>query len=129
MHKKDNLTQATIHLGLHDHSMAESCLKEVCKQVKSSVEKEVSRTLGATMLVITLPKSKTFLLEHLLNEDGHGLVEVLKGDKLRQVMDKFLALSSPNVRNLVTSFKHRPRNKRYVYNILVLKVNNGYYYI
>ncbi len=34
MHKKDNLTRATIHLGLHDHSVAESCLKGVCEQVK-----------------------------------------------------------------------------------------------
>ncbi len=43
-------------------------------------------------------------------------------------MDKFLALSSPNVWNLVISFKHRPKNRRYIYNILVLKVNNGYCY-
>jgi hypothetical protein len=45
------------------------------------------------------------------------------------MMDKFLALSSPNVWNLVISFKHRPKNRGYIYNILVLKVNNGYCYI
>jgi hypothetical protein len=56
-------------------------------------------------------------------------LEVLKGDKLCQMMDKFLVLSSPNVHNLVTSLKHRPRNRRYISNILTLKTNNGNYYI
>ncbi len=66
MHKKDNLTRATIHLGLHDHPVAKGCSKEMFKQVKSLVKNEVSCTLGSTMLAITLVTSKTFLLEHLL---------------------------------------------------------------
>jgi hypothetical protein len=45
----------------------------------------------------------------LLNKDGEGQVEVLKGDKLHQVMDKFIVLSSPNVWNLAASFKHWPK--------------------
>jgi hypothetical protein len=86
--------------------MVEGHSRKVFEQVKSLVEEEVSCTLGATASAITLATSKTFLLEHLPKEDGQGLVEVLKGDKLWQVMDKFLALSSPNVWNLVASFKH-----------------------
>jgi hypothetical protein len=46
---------------------------------------------------IVLVANKTFLSKHLLNEDGKGLVEVSKGNKLRQMMDKFIALSLPNV--------------------------------
>jgi len=57
----------------------------------------VSYIPGATTLAIVLVASKTFLSEHLLNKDGEGQVEVLKGDKLHQVMDKFIVLSSPNV--------------------------------
>jgi hypothetical protein len=49
------------------------------------------------MLAIVLATSKIFLLEHLLNVDGQGLVEVLKGQKLHQVIDKFLVISSLNV--------------------------------
>jgi hypothetical protein len=86
--------------------MAKGHSKEVFEQVKSLIEKEASYTLGATALVITLAVSKTFLLEHLLNRDGQGAVEVLKGKKLHQMMDKFLALSFPNVWNLVVSFQH-----------------------
>jgi hypothetical protein len=97
IHKQDNLTREIIHLGIDDHSMAEGHSREVFEQVKSLVEEEVSHTPWATTLTITLDASKTFLLEHLLNEDGQGLVEVLKGDKLHQVMDKFLALYSSNV--------------------------------
>ncbi len=55
--------------------------------------------------------SKIFILKHLLNKDGQGLMEILKGDKLRQVMEKFLALFFPNVQNLVASFKHRLGSK------------------
>jgi hypothetical protein len=40
---------------------------------------------------------KTFLLEHMLNKDGKGRVEVLKGKTLHQLMDKFMVLSSPNI--------------------------------
>jgi hypothetical protein len=84
--------------------MAKGCSREMFKQVRSLVKKEASRTLGATTLTIALVASKIFLSKHLLNEDGQGLVEVHKGDKLCQVMDKFLAMSCPNVWNLVASF-------------------------
>jgi hypothetical protein len=62
--------------------------------------------VGATALTITLVANKTFFTKHLLNKDGEGIVEVLKGKKLRQVMDKFRTLSSFNVYNLDASFKH-----------------------
>jgi hypothetical protein len=75
----------------------EGHLKKVFDQVKFMIEEEVSRTLGATALAITLVANKTFLSKHLLNKDGKGPVEVLKGNKLHQMMDKFLALFSPNV--------------------------------
>jgi hypothetical protein len=116
-------------LGLHDHPVAEGRLRKVFKQVKSLVKEEAFRIPRAAMLAIVLVASKTFFLEHLLNVDGQGLMEVLKGDKFYQVMDKFLALSSLNVQNLVDSFKHQPRNIVYVSRILALKANNGYYHI
>jgi hypothetical protein len=89
---------------MHDHPMAKGRSREMFKQVKSLIQEEAFHTLGVTMLAIALATSKTFLLEYLLNKDRQRLVEVLKGDKLRQVMDKFIALFSPNVWNLITSF-------------------------
>jgi hypothetical protein len=35
-----------------------------------------------------------------------GPMELLKGHKLHQIMDKFEALCSRSVRNLIASFKH-----------------------
>jgi hypothetical protein len=48
---------------------------------------------------------------------------------MRQMMEKFLALFSPNVQNLNASFKHWQGNKGYASSILALKANNGYCYI
>jgi len=81
--------------------LAEGHSKFFFDQVKSMVKEEVFHTLGATVSAIVLVTSKTFFFEHLLNEDGQGPMEVLKGNKLCQVMDKCIVLSSPNVRNLV----------------------------
>jgi hypothetical protein len=61
------------------------------------------------------------MVEHLFNEDGEGLLEFLKGDKLHQVTDKFTTLCSPNIRNLMVLFKHHLDNKGYIDNILALK--------
>ncbi len=58
------------------------------------------------MSTIMLFASKTFMSQHLLNEDGEGLVEPLEGNKLWQMMDMFTTFCSPNVKNLVASFKH-----------------------
>jgi hypothetical protein len=53
-----------------------------------------------------LNASKTFLAHHLFNENGEGHVEIIQGEKLHNVMDKFQPLYSPNIYNLITSFKH-----------------------
>jgi hypothetical protein len=67
---------------------------------------------------------QNLLIEHLFNEDGEGLVEFLKGNKLHEVMDKFTTLCSPNIRNLVALFKHHSDNKGYIDNILALKLKS-----
>lgn len=74
------------------------------EQVKVLIEVEVSRTPSTKTSTITMATNKTFLVEHLLNEDGEGLLEFRKGDKLHQVMDKFMTLCFPNIKNLVASF-------------------------
>ncbi len=56
-------------------------------------------------------------------------MELLNGDKLVQVMDKFTTLCSPNVQNLVAFLKHQPCNVGYVSSIFAFKANNGYDYI
>jgi hypothetical protein len=38
---------------------------------------------------------------------NNGNLEILKGDQLEQIQDKFIELNSPNISNFVISFKHR----------------------
>jgi hypothetical protein len=120
-HKQENLIQTTIHLGTHDHLVAKGHSREGFYQVKSLVKKEASHTFGAIALAIALVASINFLSKHQLNEDGEGLVEVLKGNVLCLVTDKFIVLSSPHIQNLVASFKHRLGNRRYVSSIFIIK--------
>ncbi len=88
-----------IHLGTHDHPMAKNMCREVMDQIKALVHENQSYT----PLAIVLATSKTFLSRDLLNEDVDGSMELLKGDKLCQVMDKFTTLCSSNVDNLFAS--------------------------
>jgi hypothetical protein len=92
-------------------------------------EEEVSHTPFVTNFAIDLIKSKTFLFVNLLIEDGDGLVELLQGEKLNELMDKFVEFYFPNIKNLISSLKHHPRNQSYLFNIVGLKYKNGYNYI
>jgi len=64
---------------------------------------------------------QNLMAKHLFNEDGEGPMEVLKGNKLHQVMDKFMTLCCPNIKNLEALFKHHLDNKGYIDNIVAPK--------
>jgi hypothetical protein len=65
---------------------------------------------------------------HLFNDSGDGIVELLNSEQLEHIQDKFLELSLPNVRNLVTSFKHSASHG-YIDSILELNSMSYYDYI
>jgi hypothetical protein len=104
--------------------MVKGSCRKVVEQVKALIPQEVFCTSSTIVLVA----SKIFLSHHLFNKDGEGPVEILKRDRLCQVMDKFTTLYSPNVRNLVSSFKHFLGNRGYTSSILAFKANIGYNY-
>ncbi len=82
---------------------------------------------NAKVFMISLSASKTFLARHLLDYSD-GKVELLKGEQLEQIQYKFCELNSPNVHNLIASFKHCPSGG-YIDSILELKLKNSYDYI
>jgi hypothetical protein len=55
-------------------------------------------------------------------------VELLKGEQLEHIQDKFFEFSSHNIRNLVVFFKHHSRGD-YIDIILELKSKSRYDYI
>ncbi len=56
-------------------------------------------------------------------------MQFFQGEKLNEVMDKFVKFYFPNVRNLISSLKHHPRSQGYLFNILGLIHKSGYNYI
>jgi hypothetical protein len=92
------------------------------------VTNEVFCTPIVTTLAITLSTSKTFISYHLFNEDG-GPMEFLKGEKLDQMLLKFVLLCSPSICNLITSLKHCLDNFGSINYILKLKAMSSYNYI
>jgi hypothetical protein len=62
--------------------------REALEEIKVLVEGQVSRTLDTKISTIALNASKAFS-HYLFNENGEGHVEILQGEKLDKVMDKF----------------------------------------
>jgi hypothetical protein len=82
-----------------------------------------------TTSTIDLFANKTFLSCHFFNKDGKGLMELFKGEKLDQMLLKFVPLCSLGICSLITSLKHRLRNLSFVNYIPKLKALFGYDYI
>jgi hypothetical protein len=74
---------------MHEHHVREGMCKESLEEIKLLVEGQVSHTLDDKIFAISLNVSKAFLAHHLFNDNGEGLVEILQGEKLDKVMDKF----------------------------------------
>jgi hypothetical protein len=89
IHKFQSLSRVEIHLGTHVHPVGEGMCKESLEEIKVLIEGQVSLTLYVEIFAISLNASKAFLAHHLFNENGEGLVEILHGEKLDKVMDKF----------------------------------------
>jgi hypothetical protein len=73
--------------------------------------------------------SKTFISRHLFNKDGKGPTEFIKGEKLNQMLLKFIPFCSLGICNLIVSLKHRLNNLGSIDYIFKLKALFGYNYI
>jgi hypothetical protein len=80
---------------------------------------------GLKTFMISLRANKYLLAKHLFNDNNGNNMELLKGKQLEHIQDKFIELNSPNVCNLVASFKHRPKGG-YVNNILEVEFKSHY---
>jgi hypothetical protein len=78
--------------------------RESFQEMKNMVVDEVYCMPIVTSSAIALSVSKSFLLRVLFNNDGKGRMELLKGEKLNQMLLKFVPLCSPSIHNLIASF-------------------------
>jgi hypothetical protein len=100
--------------------------KKSLQKIMTLVQGKVFHTRVAKNFVISLDATKMVLAKHLFNADDDALVECLKGEKNYHVMDKFILLCSPNIQNLITSFKHNLGIGGYMDNALLLKSKSPY---
>ncbi len=117
-----------VHLGVHNLPIANGKYRESLEETRRLIVEEVNHMPDAKMSIISLNVSKTFLVKHMLDDCNNGKMELLKGEQLEQIQDKFYELSFPNIHNLIGFFKHCLGNG-YIDNIPELKSKNQYDYI
>ena len=97
------MTRAAIHLGDHGHPVARGMYRDSTEVICALIGKQVAKTPTATNSAITLSVSKDFLGQYLFH-NGEGEKKMLKLEKMEEVMDCFQYLSSPSIRNVISSF-------------------------
>jgi hypothetical protein len=99
------MSRGCIHIGVHDHPVANGTCLESLDMAYQCVANEVLKTPTTKISAIVMAASKQFLADYFLkspaNVEGHHLI----GSSLKLVMDKFSTLSSPNCRNFVSGSK------------------------
>jgi len=119
------MLRIAIHLGVHNHHVTDGKCWELVEEPRRLITKEVDHTFDTKIFSISLNVSKTFLASYLFDDYSNGIMELLKGEQLEHIQDKFCELSFPNVRNLVASFKHHSRGGS-IDNILQLESKGQY---
>ena len=105
---KGDMTRACIHLGHHHHPVSHGVCRQSKVEIVDLIGREVERTPTATNSAIALAASKEFLAKYLLRSDDDP-TKVMDLQSMKFVMDRYQHLSTPTIRNTVTSFKRIAR--------------------
>ena len=100
------MSRACIHLGVHDHLVANGTCRESLDMAYQYVANEVLKTPTSKNLAIIMVVSKQVLADYLLKSPASGESNHLVGSSLEVVMDKFSTIVSSNCRNFVFESKH-----------------------
>ena len=102
---KQSSTRAFVHLGIHSHPVKDGELRDMQDRTRSLIGEQMERTPGATNSSIVMEATKELLGEFLLRPDGDSS-RVMDLTDLVPVLDKCKFITSPNIGNEVSSFKH-----------------------
>ena len=103
--RKQSSTHAFVHLGTHSHPVKDGELRDMRERTRSLIEEQMERTPSATNFSIVMEATKELLEEFLLRPDADSS-RVMDFSDLVPVLDKCKYITSPNIRNEVSSFKH-----------------------
>ena len=119
-----HMTQACVHFGTHDHPVATGECREAMDIIREKIREQVSRTPHEKASAIFLVVGKELLMKGLVDKSGEG--KKLSEEDFSQVIQKWCALSSPYMNNII---KHARVLFGYIDNILKLKKASTYDYI
>ena len=99
-----HMTRACVHLGSHDHPVKSGDHRDFIDLADSLIGDQVERTPSATRSAIVLETAKEVLGPLLLVKEGDPQ-KILELDELQGIFDRCKHLTSPNIRNVVTTFR------------------------
>ena len=102
---KQSSTRAFVHLGTHSHPVKDGELRDMRERTRSLIGEQMERMPSATNSSIVMEATKELLGEFLLRPEG-DFSRVMDFNDLVPVLDKCKYITSPNIRNEVSSFKH-----------------------
>ncbi len=68
VHKLQSMSRATIHVGVHNHPVADGKCREFVEEIRRLIAEELDRMLNAKIFEISLSASKTLLASYLLDD-------------------------------------------------------------
>jgi hypothetical protein len=94
-----------VHLGIHEHPVKVGEDQEIKEKTRKLIEEQVERTPKANNSAIVMEASKELVGELLIDPEG---VPVWKYDleELVLVLEKWKYMSSPSIKNDVTTFRY-----------------------
>ena len=102
---KQSSTRAFVHFGTHSYPVKDGELRDMRERTRSLIGEQMERTPSATNSSIVMEATKELLGEFLLRPEGDSS-RVMDFNDLVPVLDKCKYITSPNIRNEVSSFKH-----------------------
>jgi hypothetical protein len=100
---RDDMTCACIHLGVHEHPVKDGEYHDFKDRTRTLLGEQVERTPHATNFAIVMEATKEQLGELLLAPQGVP-TKTLTFEELVPVLDKCKYMTSPSIKNNVTTF-------------------------
>jgi hypothetical protein len=101
----DDITRACVHLEVHEHPVKNGEYQGFKDCSRTLLAKKVERILHATNSSIVMEATKELLEELLLRSEG-APAKTFTFEELVPVLDKCRYMSSPSIKNDVTSFRY-----------------------
>ena len=121
------MSRACIHIGTHMHPVVKGDCRDAMNQICDEIRSQVAKTPTAKVSAIGIAVGKEFLMKGLIDEAGDG--RVLSERELDSIFEKWSALNTSTVDNLIHDAKVSLGGGGYVDSILKLKKGFKYDYI